>query len=160
MFLVRENTKLCLLYAISGMLVVMIQIPGTACMVWYVNFTSSFILYCHFYIYIYICNHTGWIEVSPYTTFVMLYNLINFDWMRILTNLLLYYFSFLSFFFLFLVILYAWQILSRLEIIAISFIKFLNFKFLHKKEFNGWLAWNLLFMLCNSNSENFNILII
>ena len=30
------------------------------------------------YIYIYICNHTGWIEVSPYTTFVMLYNLINF----------------------------------------------------------------------------------
>ena len=101
MFPVRENTKLCLLYAISGMLVVMIQIPGTACMVWYVNFTSSFILYCHLYIYIYICNHTGWIEVSPYTTFVMLYNLINFYWMRILTNLPLYYFSFLSFFFLF-----------------------------------------------------------
>ena len=80
MFPVRENTKLCLLYAISGMLVVMIQIPGTASMVWYVNFTSSSILYCHLYIYIYIyvCNHTGWIEVSPYTNFVMLYNLINF----------------------------------------------------------------------------------
>lgn len=52
MFLVRENTKLCLLYAISGMLVVMIQIPGTACMVWYENFASFFVLYCHMYIYV------------------------------------------------------------------------------------------------------------
>lgn len=74
MFLARENTKLCLIYAISGMLVVMIQIPGTVCMVWYENFTSSFILYCHMFIYT--CNHTGWIEISPYTTF---FNVIQFN---------------------------------------------------------------------------------
>jgi hypothetical protein len=48
MFLERENTKLCHLYAVSEMLSVIIQIPSTACMVWYENFTNSI------YIYIYI----------------------------------------------------------------------------------------------------------
>lgn len=41
MFLERENTKLCHLYAVSEMLSVIIQIPSTACMVWYENFTNS-----------------------------------------------------------------------------------------------------------------------
>ena len=149
MFPVRENTKLCLLYAISGMLVVMIQIPGTACMVWYENFTSFFYFVLS-HVYIYKCNHTGWIEVSPYTTFC---NVIQIN--KFLLNV---HFDKSTIVLLFFVILYAWKFFKSIRNHSYLFSKI--FKFLHKIRVYGWLAWNMLFMLCKSNSENFNILII
>ena len=118
MFLVRENTKLCLLYAISGMLVVMIQIPGTACMVWYENFTSFFLFCIVTCIYIRAIIQVR-LKFHLIQLFVMLYKLINFYWMCILTNLPLYCFFLLS--------SMLENFLSRLEIIAISFLKYLNF---------------------------------